>query len=607
MRFNAALDLAAGGRADGVDVLVEALGHDWGVVRRSFARPALARLGARVVATLERAAGGDGTTAVGAAIALAEIDGGRTPDLLPVVRRALAGGDGAALEDALAFLWERPQAVAPLTTDLLALAASDDGDSADEAWAADPRVAATLVVARAVGDQGHVHDALTALLARGAAVLRWAGALALGHAGRSSDAAIRGLAGCARAEDERAEVRVAVAYALARLADPGAETLPVLRSLLDAGTRWVRIAALRILGELAAAEPRSYAADELYVCFFSAHPVARLVDASAAVPLVAAALRDEDANIRRNAVLALAWCGEVGSGAVTALCELLGEPYFGPLAAEALARVGEPARAPLAAARRSASPAARAHAAYGLELLDGSERRAFEPPVDDFYLRVPIEWTRDKLAAFEELYERTVARAPAPEVDYDVPYPRHEFLRYLCDVRRLMLHGSERGDLEVLKPLRSSTDSAEHGNVSGVYGEPDPIRPIYFAVVERSRSFGLMNACFALRADGAEDSRLDDPHLTRYYRLSIGVPGLERDVWRSGTVYALPRDTFEFWEEWTSRVPVRPLLRLAVDADDLPLKDALWGADLRKPGSIWVDPREPFPYLEDVWALPIRT
>ena len=82
---------------------------------------------------------------------------------------------------------------------------------------------------------------------------------------------------------------------------------------------------------------------------------------------------------------------------------------------------------------------------------------------------------------------------------------------------------------------------------------------------------------------------------------------MERGPWRRGTVYALPRETFEFWEEWTSRVAVRPLLKLAVGPDDLPLKDDLWGADLRKPGSIWVDPRAPFPYLEDVWAVPIRT
>jgi hypothetical protein len=274
--------------------------------------------------------------------------------------------------------------------------------------------------------------------------------------------------------------------------------------------------------------------------------------------------------------------------------------YFGPLAAEALARIGAPSRPWLARADGE-------FAAYGLELLDGVERTSFHPPVDDFYVPVRVEWTREKLAACEALLERTLA-AGGGDVAYDLPYPKHEFLAYLADVRRLMLHGSERGDLEVLRPLRSSTDSSAHGNVSGVYAEPDAVRPIYFAVIDRTHSFGLMNACFAVDAEGSiTDERLDDPGLLRYYRLSIGAMGLARPPWRRGTVYALPRDTFEFWEEWTSRVPVRPLLRLAVDGDDLPLTDQLWGSDLRKPGSMWVEHTAPYPYLQDVWTVPLKT
>jgi hypothetical protein len=70
-------------------------------------------------------------------------------------------------------------------------------------------------------------------------------------------------------------------------------------------------------------------------------------------------------------------------------------------------------------------------------------------------------------------------------------------------------------------------------------------------------------------------------------------------------VYALPPDTFEFWEEWTSREPVRPLFRLGVSRDDLPLPVSF--TDVRKRGPVSVAPTSSFPYLDDAWAVPIKT
>lgn len=148
----------------------------------------------------------------------------------------------------------------------------------------------------------------------------------------------------------------------------------------------------------------------------------------------------------------------------------------------------------------------------------------------------------------------------------------------------------------------------ESGNVSGVYADKGYMRPIYFAVVHRGRCFGLHNGFFDLREDGTITYDEEEGFDRRYYKLTIGVTGLRRNPWRNGTVYALPPDTFEHWNEWTSRTPVRPVLRLAVTPDDLPLRDDVWGNDYRMFSyGAWVKPgKDAFPFLKDARATPIH-
>lgn len=86
----------------------------------------------------------------------------------------------------------------------------------------------------------------------------------------------------------------------------------------------------------------------------------------------------------------------------------------------------------------------------------------------------------------------------------------------------------------------------------------------------------------------------------------MGVNGLRHEPWPDGTLYVLRRDTCGLWNEWMSRAPVRPLMRLAVKPDDMPKRDQVVGADFRQPGSVWVQSHEPFPFLKDVQAIPIR-
>jgi hypothetical protein len=67
----------------------------------------------------------------------------------------------------------------------------------------------------------------------------------------------------------------------------------------------------------------------------------------------------------------------------------------------------------------------------------------------------------------------------------------------------------------------------------------------------------------------------------RCLSFSVDAEALVRGRWRRGAIYALPRQTFEDVGEWTSRVAVRPLLRLPVSPDDFPYLDQVWGFDVR--------------------------
>lgn len=185
-----------------------------------------------------------------------------------------------------------------------------------------------------------------------------------------------------------------------------------------------------------------------------------------------------------------------------------------------------------------------------------------------FFLQAP-PWELDdaKRRAFDRLYG-TVQSHPGNEIAYSLPYPRHEFLRYLVAEKDVLLHGSNRSDLTVLLP-RDQTDYSGRPT-QAVFASGDGLWPMFFAIVDYSVYRGSMrNACFVL----------DQPQgpARRFYFFSLGREMLRKGCWTGGSVYLLPRATFSptntaraRFDEWTSRVEVHPLARLAVAPDDFP-------------------------------------
>ena len=198
--------------------------------------------------------------------------------------------------------------------------------------------------------------------------------------------------------------------------------------------------------------------------------------------------------------------------------------------------------------------------------------------------RPPMDLDPATVAAFEQLVTTTVLPGSGAALDYRLDAPKWQFLCYLCDTQAILLHGSGDPAISEFEP-RQSNDINEFGNRQAVYAASDGIWPLYFAVVDRDNGVtSLVNACARLiEADGTRHGP--------YYFFSINADALARQAWRNGTIYLLPRTTFEsqpllpeqdgFAEiaQWASLVPVRPLAKLAVTPDDFPFLAQVRGHD----------------------------
>jgi hypothetical protein len=187
------------------------------------------------------------------------------------------------------------------------------------------------------------------------------------------------------------------------------------------------------------------------------------------------------------------------------------------------------------------------------------------------------------LAAFDALYSEAI-QSNGAEIDYRLAAPRWQFLCYLADTRNIVLHGSGNPDISVFEP-RKSNDVNPFGDRSAVYAASDGLWPLYFAILDRANyPMTLVNT--SLRVELGNGMRSDP-----YYFFSITREALEKRPFRPGTIYLLPRDTFEQqppeqygeWEiylpQWASLVPVTPLVKLRVGPEDFPFIDQIRGHD----------------------------
>jgi hypothetical protein len=163
--------------------------------------------------------------------------------------------------------------------------------------------------------------------------------------------------------------------------------------------------------------------------------------------------------------------------------------------------------------------------------------------------------------AFDELLARTTQNGL---LEYDLPQPKWWFLHHLVH-HGYLLHGSNEHEIEEFH-TRQNFDA--YGDpIDAVFASDDAIWPLYFAVVNRPVAQSYINWC----------EHVGD--MSRYI-FSIGSDPRDDRSWTTGTIYVLPRDTFEQTRdsrELVSRVPVRPRARLKIEPPDFPLRDRTRG------------------------------
>jgi hypothetical protein len=173
---------------------------------------------------------------------------------------------------------------------------------------------------------------------------------------------------------------------------------------------------------------------------------------------------------------------------------------------------------------------------------------------------------------------------PGQDLTSRMPLPAWQFCCYLTDTHPVLLHGSKNPAISAFAPRRSF-DTNPFGDRSAVFAASDGIWPMFFALADRQRyRLSLVNTCFRILQP---DGRRSDP----YYYFSISQSALAQHPWSDGTIYILPRASFEqhplrnkagvTYEsmEWASTQTVEPVAWVRVSPTDFPFLAHVRGHD----------------------------
>jgi len=200
-------------------------------------------------------------------------------------------------------------------------------------------------------------------------------------------------------------------------------------------------------------------------------------------------------------------------------------------------------------------------------------------PLSFLLPRPAFDKTHEMLAAFEQLFQSTPAGG---FIDYRLPYPKWQYLSYLCETKELVLHGSQNLDIAEVEP-RQAIDKKAFSNQRAIYATTDGIFVIYFAIIDRVQyPLSLFNSCLQIRIS---PDLLSDP----FYFFSITHSALLQKPWCPGAIYILSRQAFEqepaqqargteiLFPHWVSARPARPAAKLLVSPRDFPFLSQVHG------------------------------
>lgn len=194
--------------------------------------------------------------------------------------------------------------------------------------------------------------------------------------------------------------------------------------------------------------------------------------------------------------------------------------------------------------------------------------------------RPPFDLTTEKQDAFEDLFRST------PEgnyIDYCLPYPKWQFLSYLCMSREFVVHGSQNQNIQEVRPHQAN-DIRAFSNQRVIYATTDGIWVIFFSILDRKKypEMSLFNSCLQART---ANGQLTEP----LYFFSITHSVLLQKPWCPGAVYIFPRQSFKqetsqqaqgveiVFPHWISPQPTQLVAKLIVEPDDFPFLEKIHG------------------------------
>lgn len=176
--------------------------------------------------------------------------------------------------------------------------------------------------------------------------------------------------------------------------------------------------------------------------------------------------------------------------------------------------------------------------------------------------------------AFDHLLDDALTRGNNSLIDYNLPYPKIDFLTYICDWRGFVVHGSPLKDLTMLEPIRKSSDTSEFGRRQQIFCSPDAAWAMWFAILDKNKYNSTRNGSVRV---GSGLKRV------KYYHFELPAKIKNDPPFTDGMIYIARAEDFPDkrpypildWfngeiEEWGSTQPVTPLAKLKVSPQDFP-------------------------------------
>ena len=192
----------------------------------------------------------------------------------------------------------------------------------------------------------------------------------------------------------------------------------------------------------------------------------------------------------------------------------------------------------------------------------------------------------EMVAAFDNLFQSTPIGA---FIEYSLPFPKWQFLSFLCETKNYVLHGSQNLGISQVEP-RQANDKRAYSNQLAIYATTDGIWVLYYAILDRKKypEVSLFNSCFQARIS---PDQFSEP----LYFFSITQSVLIQKPWCTGAIYSAAQVQYHstgVLRQEVARNSIQFLRSLANQNDSL-----VWHT---QPGEIVIHP------VEDLLGLGIK-